>query len=87
MTLESLRKSIGVVPQDTVSSNKTLHACFLFDCNYYNFIGGYADLAGRSSNIITQELVFHEQVLFNDTIYHNIHYGRLSATKEEVWIL
>ncbi|RZB70005.1 ABC transporter B family member 25, mitochondrial isoform X2 [Glycine max] len=41
VTLESLRKSIGVVPQDTV--------------------------------------------LFNDTIFHNIHYGRLSATKEEVY--
>ncbi|KAL5580465.1 hypothetical protein UlMin_012907 [Ulmus minor] len=41
VTQESLRKSIGVVPQDTV--------------------------------------------LFNDTIFHNIHYGRLSATKEEVY--
>ncbi|KAL1816868.1 hypothetical protein DCAR_0521270 [Daucus carota subsp. sativus] len=41
VTLESLRKSIGVVPQDTV--------------------------------------------LFNDTIFHNIHYGRLSATHEEVY--
>ncbi|CAI8585996.1 unnamed protein product [Vicia faba] len=41
ITLESLRKSIGVVPQDTV--------------------------------------------LFNDTIFHNIHYGRLSATEEEVY--
>lgn len=41
ISVESLRKSIGVVPQDTV--------------------------------------------LFNDTIYHNIHYGRLSATKEEVY--
>lgn len=41
ITLESLRKSIGVVPQDTA--------------------------------------------LFNDTIFHNIHYGRLSATKEEVY--
>ncbi|KAK4492135.1 hypothetical protein RD792_002932 [Penstemon davidsonii] len=41
VTLESLRKSIGVVPQDTV--------------------------------------------LFNDTIYHNIHYGRLSATEDEVY--
>ncbi|KAK7276146.1 hypothetical protein RIF29_17279 [Crotalaria pallida] len=41
VTLESLRNSIGVVPQDTV--------------------------------------------LFNDTIFHNIHYGRLSATKEEVY--
>ncbi|KAG8374636.1 hypothetical protein BUALT_Bualt10G0016600 [Buddleja alternifolia] len=38
-TLESQRKSIVVVPQDTV--------------------------------------------LFNDTVYHNIHYGRLSATEEE----
>ncbi|KAL3531002.1 hypothetical protein ACH5RR_010324 [Cinchona calisaya] len=40
VTIESLRKSVGVVPQDTV--------------------------------------------LFNDTIYHNIHYGCLSATEEEV---
>ncbi|KAJ6952966.1 ABC transporter B family member 25 [Populus alba x Populus x berolinensis] len=41
VTLDSLRRSIGVVPQDTV--------------------------------------------LFNDTIFHNIHYGRLSATREEVY--
>lgn len=41
VSLESLRKCIGVVPQDTV--------------------------------------------LFNDTIFHNIHYGRLSATEEEVF--
>ncbi|CAL9748665.1 unnamed protein product [Musa acuminata subsp. burmannicoides] len=41
VTLESLRKCIGVVPQDTV--------------------------------------------LFNDTIFHNIRYGRLSATEEEVY--
>ncbi|KAK3039869.1 hypothetical protein RJ639_028262 [Escallonia herrerae] len=41
VTLESLRKVIGVVPQDTV--------------------------------------------LFNDTIFHNIRYGRLSATPEEVY--
>ncbi|CAN6985876.1 hypothetical protein IGI04_000818 [Brassica rapa subsp. trilocularis] len=39
--LDSLRRFIGVVPQDTV--------------------------------------------LFNDTIYHNIHYGNLSATEEEVY--
>ncbi|XP_011041751.1 PREDICTED: ABC transporter B family member 25, mitochondrial-like isoform X2 [Populus euphratica] len=41
VTLDSLRRSIGCVPQDTV--------------------------------------------LFNDTIFHNIHYGRLSATREEVY--
>ncbi|CAM8984046.1 unnamed protein product [Rhodiola kirilowii] len=41
VTLDSLRKSIGVVPQDTV--------------------------------------------LFNDTIFHNINYGRLSATNEVVY--
>ncbi|KDP45669.1 hypothetical protein JCGZ_17276 [Jatropha curcas] len=41
VTLDSLRRCIGVVPQDTV--------------------------------------------LFNDTIFHNIHYGRLSATEEEVY--
>ncbi|KAL9380200.1 hypothetical protein Peur_028682 [Populus x canadensis] len=41
VTLDSLRRAIGVVPQDIV--------------------------------------------LFNDTIFHNIHYGRLSATKDEVY--
>ncbi|CAM6119974.1 unnamed protein product [Calypogeia fissa] len=41
VTIESLRKSIAVVPQDTV--------------------------------------------LFNDTIYYNIHYGNMSATEEEVY--
>ncbi|XP_047330590.1 ABC transporter B family member 25, mitochondrial-like [Impatiens glandulifera] len=41
ITMESLRRSIGVVPQDTV--------------------------------------------LFNDTIFHNIQYGRLSSTEEEVY--
>ncbi|KAI3991272.1 hypothetical protein MKX01_034591 [Papaver californicum] len=41
VTVDSLRKSIGVVPQDTV--------------------------------------------LFNDTIFHNIRYGRLSASEEEVY--
>ncbi|GAB4824843.1 ABC transporter B member 25 [Ancistrocladus abbreviatus] len=41
VTLDSLRKSMGVVPQDTV--------------------------------------------LFNDTIFHNIHYGCLSASEEEVY--
>lgn len=41
VTLYSLRKSLAVVPQDTV--------------------------------------------LFNDTIFHNIHYGRLTATEEEVY--
>jgi ATP-binding cassette subfamily B (MDR/TAP) protein 7 len=40
VTLDSLRKSIAVVPQDTV--------------------------------------------LFNDTIFYNIQYGRISASKEEV---
>ncbi|CAL1381352.1 unnamed protein product [Linum trigynum] len=39
--LDTLRSSVGVVPQDTV--------------------------------------------LFNDTIYHNIHYGRLSASEDEVY--
>ncbi|KAM7256912.1 hypothetical protein ACFE04_012653 [Oxalis oulophora] len=30
-------------------------------------------------------VVPQDTVLFNDTIYHNIHYGRLSATEEEVY--
>ncbi|KAK4419789.1 ABC transporter B family member 25 [Sesamum alatum] len=54
VTLESLRKSIGVVPQDT---HVPMMETFYF--------------AGR--------------LLFNDTIFHNIHYGRLSATEEEVY--
>lgn len=38
-----------------------------------------------SCTIIRQDLGLHGQVLFNDTIFHNIHYGRLSATKDEVY--
>lgn len=30
-------------------------------------------------------MVLYWQVLFNDTIFHNIHYGRLSAKKDEVY--
>ena len=65
VTLESLRKSIGVVPQDTVILQNTL---FFF----------------TSENYMSRVLMSGYQVLFNDTIFHNIHYGRLSATAEEV---
>lgn len=34
---------------------------------------------------IKQVVLPYGQVLFNDTIYHNINYGRLSATEEEVY--
>lgn len=34
---------------------------------------------------INVTMVLHGQVLFNDTIFHNIRYGRLSATEDEVY--
>lgn len=69
VTLDSLRKSIGVVPQDTVSSIKHLYISLHWPHDTLQAWKHASD---------------YMQVLFNDTIFHNIHYGRLSATKEEV---
>lgn len=56
-----------------------------FPC-YFWFIGCKIPLLKlwRLWIVIWANFWFSCQVLFNDTIFHNIHYGSLSATAEEV---
>ncbi|KAG6513286.1 hypothetical protein ZIOFF_023599 [Zingiber officinale] len=75
VTLKSLRECIGVVPQDTVGRLEKGEGVV--------GLGGLVKSSGQVRPVGLVELVM--QVLFNDTIFHNIHYGRLSATEEEVY--
>jgi ATP-binding cassette subfamily B protein len=58
---------------------------------YYDVSGGAVEIDGQDIRGVTQAslrsaigIVPQDTVLFNDTIYHNIAYGRPSATREEV---
>ena len=58
---------------------------------YYDVNGGSVEIDGQDVREVTQTslraaigIVPQDTVLFNDTIYHNIAYGRPSASREEV---
>ncbi|HJU86078.1 MAG TPA: ABC transporter ATP-binding protein/permease [Gemmatimonadota bacterium] len=58
---------------------------------YYDVDGGSIEIDGQDVRGVTQAslrsaigIVPQDTVLFNDTIYHNIAYGRPSASREEV---
>jgi ABC-type transport system involved in Fe-S cluster assembly fused permease/ATPase subunit len=58
---------------------------------YYDVNGGAVEIDGQDVREVTQAslraaigIVPQDTVLFNDTIYHNIAYGRPSASREEV---
>jgi ATP-binding cassette subfamily B protein len=58
---------------------------------YYDVFGGSVEIDGQDVRAVTQAslraaigIVPQDTVLFNDTIYHNIAYGRPSASREEV---
>jgi ATP-binding cassette subfamily B protein len=58
---------------------------------YYDVNGGSVEIDGQDVREVTQAslraaigIVPQDTVLFNDTIYHNIAYGRPSASREEV---
>jgi ATP-binding cassette subfamily B protein len=58
---------------------------------FYDVTGGAVKIDGQDLRDVTQSsvraaigIVPQDTVLFNDTIYYNIAYGRPSATKEEV---
>jgi ATP-binding cassette subfamily B protein len=58
---------------------------------YYDVGGGSVEIDGQDVREVTQAslraaigIVPQDTVLFNDTIYHNIAYGRPSASREEV---
>lgn len=60
---------MAVVPQDTVCVHlNSSEISFVFECVHQSD----CKFSG------------HEQVLFNDTIMHNIAYGRPNATQEQV---
>ncbi|KAB5530257.1 hypothetical protein DKX38_020338 [Salix brachista] len=80
-------KSVAIVGTSGSGKSTILRLLYrLFDSNSGNIrIDGQdirdvtLDSLRRSIGVVPQDIV-----LFNDTIFHNIQYGRLSATKEEV---
>ncbi|KAL6200517.1 hypothetical protein ACLB2K_030298 [Fragaria x ananassa] len=81
-------KSVAIV--GTSGSGKSTILRLLF--RFFDTHSGSIRIDGQDIRDVTLEsvrncigVVPQDTVLFNDTIYHNIHYGRLSATKEEVY--
>jgi ABC-type transport system involved in Fe-S cluster assembly fused permease/ATPase subunit len=87
--------SLTVAPGETVAvvgpsgSGKSTIARLLF--RFYEVTGGAILIDGQDLREVTQEslraaigMVPQDTVLFNDTIYYNIAYGRPDATREEV---
>jgi ABC-type transport system involved in Fe-S cluster assembly fused permease/ATPase subunit len=70
-------------------AGKSTIARLLF--RFYDVTGGSIDIDGQNIRDVTQQslrgeigIVPQDTVLFNDTIYYNIAYGRPEATREEV---
>jgi ATP-binding cassette subfamily B protein len=70
-------------------AGKSTIARLLF--RFYDVTGGSIDIDGQDIRDVTQQslrgeigIVPQDTVLFNDTIYYNIAYGRPEATREEV---
>ena len=87
--------SSSVAPGETVAvvgpsgSGKSTIARLLF--RFYEVTGGAILIDGQDLRAVTQEslraaigMVPQDTVLFNDTIYYNIAYGRPEASREEV---
>ncbi|KMZ66425.1 ABC transporter B family member 25 [Zostera marina] len=81
-------KSVAIV--GTSGSGKSTILRMLY--RFFDSDSGHIKIDGEDIQEVTLEslrecigVVPQDTVLFNDTIFHNIHYGRLSATKEEVY--
>ncbi|KAF4736198.1 hypothetical protein FOZ63_014650, partial [Perkinsus olseni] len=93
----SLRDCTFVVPENTTTaivgvtgSGKTTVSRLLF--RFFDVDDGAVRVGGYDVRDVTQKslraqigCVPQDVVLFNDTIIHNIRYGRLDATDEECW--
>ncbi|KAF4748523.1 hypothetical protein FOZ62_029116 [Perkinsus olseni] len=93
----SLRDCSFVVPENTTTaivgvtgSGKTTVSRLLF--RFFDVDDGAVRVGGYDVRDVTQKslraqigCVPQDVVLFNDTIIHNIRYGRLDATDEECW--
>ena len=73
----------------TTGAGKSTLARLLF--RFYDVSGGRIAIDGQDIRAVTQEslrraigIVPQDTVLFNDTIYYNIAYGRPDATREEI---
>jgi ATP-binding cassette subfamily B protein len=73
----------------TTGAGKSTLARLLF--RFYDVSGGRITIDGQDIRAVTQQslraaigIVPQDTVLFNDTIYYNIAYGRPDATREEV---
>jgi ATP-binding cassette subfamily B protein len=73
----------------TTGAGKSTLARLLF--RFYDVTGGRITIDGQDIRSVTQEslrraigIVPQDTVLFNDTIYYNIAYGRPDATREEI---
>jgi ATP-binding cassette subfamily B protein len=73
----------------TTGAGKSTLARLLF--RFYDVTGGRITIDGQDIRGVTQEslrraigIVPQDTVLFNDTIYYNIAYGRPDATREEI---
>ncbi|MGH8183877.1 MAG: ABCB family ABC transporter ATP-binding protein/permease [Rhodanobacteraceae bacterium] len=80
-------KTLAVVGE--TGAGKSTLSRLLF--RFYDISGGHIAIDGQDIRDVTQEslraaigIVPQDTVLFNDTIYYNIAYGRTDATREEV---
>jgi ATP-binding cassette subfamily B protein len=80
-------ETVAVV--DTTGAGKSTLARLLF--RFYDATGGRVTIDGQDIREVTQEslrraigIVPQDTVLFNDTIWYNIAYGRPDATREEI---
>ncbi|XVE58906.1 hypothetical protein DITRI_Ditri05aG0000300 [Diplodiscus trichospermus] len=81
-------KSVAIVGTSGSGKSTILRLLFrFFDTHSGSIIIDGQDIRDVTLGSLRQSIgvVPQDTVLFNDTIFHNIHYGCLSATKEEVY--
>ncbi|CAA6661896.1 unnamed protein product [Spirodela intermedia] len=84
----SAGKSVAIVGTSGSGKSTILRLLFrFFDSDFGTIRIDGQDIQSVTTESLRKSMVVVPQdtVLFNDTIFHNIHYGRLTATEEEVY--